>query len=80
MQVAWRERNLETRISTAHKALDINPECATALILLAEEECKTVRDAEQMFKKALKAAEVNYRKSQQASQYGGVEALIRMHF
>uniref|UniRef100_A0A915KDN4 Protein ST7 homolog n=1 Tax=Romanomermis culicivorax TaxID=13658 RepID=A0A915KDN4_ROMCU len=63
MSVAWREREPELRIKAAKKALDINPDCATAFILLAEEECKTVTEAEQMFKRALKIAEVNYKKS-----------------
>ncbi|XP_013790619.1 suppressor of tumorigenicity 7 protein-like, partial [Limulus polyphemus] len=39
--------------------------CATAYILLAEEEATTIIEAEKLFKQALKVAETQYRKSQQ---------------
>lgn len=42
MQVAWRERNHEERIKKTKEALSKNPECATAMILLAEEECTNI--------------------------------------
>ena len=38
MQTAWRERNPGARIKAAKDAIGLNPECATAYILLAEEE------------------------------------------
>lgn len=38
--------------------------CATAYVLLAEEEATTIVDAEKYFKQALKAGENVYRKSQ----------------
>ena len=38
MQTAWRERNQDARIKNAKEAIALNPECATAYILLAEEE------------------------------------------
>ncbi|XP_021362632.1 suppressor of tumorigenicity 7 protein homolog isoform X2 [Mizuhopecten yessoensis] len=65
MQRAWRERNPQSRIKAAKDAAEKNPECPTAIILLAEEDTSTIADAEKMFKQAYKAAEVNYRKSQQ---------------
>ena len=41
MQTAWRERNPGARIKAAKDAIGLNPECATAYILLAEEEVRT---------------------------------------
>uniref|UniRef100_A0A670ICF4 Suppressor of tumorigenicity 7 protein-like n=1 Tax=Podarcis muralis TaxID=64176 RepID=A0A670ICF4_PODMU len=41
--------------------------CATAYVLLAEEEATTIVDAEKYFKQALKAGETIYRKSQHCS-------------
>nr|KAF6419471.1 suppression of tumorigenicity 7 [Rousettus aegyptiacus] len=69
MQKAWRERNPQARISAAHEALEIN-ECATAYILLAEEEATTIAEAEKLFKQALKAGDGCYRRSQQLQHHG----------
>ncbi|XP_010127699.1 PREDICTED: suppressor of tumorigenicity 7 protein homolog, partial [Buceros rhinoceros silvestris] len=69
MQKAWRERNPQARISAAHEALELN-ECATAYILLAEEEATTIVEAEKLFKQALKAGEGCYRRSQQLQHHG----------
>ncbi|XP_077327861.1 suppressor of tumorigenicity 7 protein isoform X1 [Lithobates pipiens] len=69
MQKAWRERNPQARISAAHEALELN-ECATAFILLAEEEATTIVEAEKLFKQALKAGEGCYRRSQQLQHHG----------
>ena len=44
--------------------------CATAYILLAEEEATTIVDAEKLFKQALKAGEGCYRRSQQLQHHG----------
>ncbi|XP_016284574.1 suppressor of tumorigenicity 7 protein-like isoform X1 [Monodelphis domestica] len=65
MQKAWRERNPPARIKAAYQALELNNDCATAYVLLAEEEATTIVDAEKLFKQALKAGETIYRKSQQ---------------
>lgn len=64
MNHAWRERNPVSRIKTAHKAIEINPENACGYILLAEEEATTIIEAEMILKQALKVAEINYKKSQ----------------
>lgn len=50
MSLAWRERDSEQRIAAAKKALEINPDCAPALILLAEEDCQTLTDAEELLR------------------------------
>ncbi|UXI21988.1 GPI transamidase component PIG-T [Sarcoptes scabiei] len=63
MLTAWRERDPEIRIKSAHKALEKNPGCAPAYILLAEEEAKTVAESEQIFLTALKVAEAHYNRS-----------------
>ena len=64
MMHAYRERNPVSRIKSAHKALEINPENSCAYILLAEEEATTIVEAEIILKQALKVAEINYKKSQ----------------
>uniref|UniRef100_A0A8C6NZA5 Suppression of tumorigenicity 7 n=1 Tax=Nothobranchius furzeri TaxID=105023 RepID=A0A8C6NZA5_NOTFU len=69
MQKAWRERNPQARISAAHDALELE-DCATAYILLAEEEATTIMEAERLFKQALKAGEGCYRRSQQLQHHG----------
>ncbi|XP_064117434.1 protein ST7 homolog isoform X1 [Macrobrachium nipponense] len=78
MQTAWRERNPEVRIKSARSALDLNPECASAYILLAEEECTSIIEVENMLKTALKHAETNYRKSKVTQHQNSImEALHR---
>ncbi|KAK0063057.1 suppressor of tumorigenicity 7 protein isoform X2, partial [Biomphalaria pfeifferi] len=78
MQMAWRERNPQSRIKAAHNALEKNPECATAMVLLAEEEATTVLECEKLFKQAYKAAEGSYRKSQSTQHQNSTqEALHR---
>uniref|UniRef100_A0A8C4RP90 Suppression of tumorigenicity 7 like n=1 Tax=Erpetoichthys calabaricus TaxID=27687 RepID=A0A8C4RP90_ERPCA len=63
MQKAWRERNPQARIKAAHQAIEISNECATAYVLLAEEEATTISEAERLLKQALKLGEVSYRQS-----------------
>ncbi|XP_026088723.1 suppressor of tumorigenicity 7 protein homolog isoform X2 [Carassius auratus] len=69
MQKAWRERNPQARITAAHEALELE-DCATAYILLAEEEATTIVEAEKLFKQALKIGESCYRRSQQLQHHG----------
>nr|XP_020636270.1 suppressor of tumorigenicity 7 protein-like isoform X2 [Pogona vitticeps] len=78
MQKAWRERNPQARIKAAYQALELNNDCATAYVLLAEEEATTIVDAEKYFKQALRAGETIYRKSQHCgSQSPQHEAQLR---
>ncbi|XP_031423558.1 suppressor of tumorigenicity 7 protein-like isoform X1 [Clupea harengus] len=56
MQKAWRERNPQARIRAAYQAIELNPDCAAAYVLLAEEEATTITEAERLFKQALKSA------------------------
>ncbi|XP_059343941.1 suppressor of tumorigenicity 7 protein-like isoform X3 [Ammospiza nelsoni] len=78
MQKAWRERNPQARIKAAYQALELNNDCATAYVLLAEEEATTIVDAEKYFKQALKAGEMIYKKSQNChSQSPQHEAQLR---
>jgi len=65
MQTAWRERNPAARIKAAKEAIALNAECATAYILLAEEEALDIVEAETKFKEAYQIAEKSYRRSQQ---------------
>ncbi|CAH1784167.1 unnamed protein product [Owenia fusiformis] len=76
MQVAWRERNPQARIRAAHDALEKNPECAPALVLLAEEESPSIVEAEKLLKQAYKSAETNYRKSQQTQHNNSTQEII----
>lgn len=72
MLTAWRERNPVDRIKAAHKALEKSPDCAPAYILLAEEEATTMLDVEKILKQGLKAAESNYKKSQNTQHQGSI--------
>ncbi|MBN3306994.1 suppressor of tumorigenicity 7 protein-like [Amia ocellicauda] len=56
MQKAWRERNPQARIKAAYQAIELNHECATAYVLLAEEEATTITEAERLFRQALRSA------------------------
>ncbi|CAD5226468.1 unnamed protein product [Bursaphelenchus xylophilus] len=69
MQLAWRERDGSSRIKAAKRALEINQDCAPALILLAEEDCETLNEAEELLRKAQRPAEIAYRRSQALGQY-----------
>ena len=55
--------------------------CATALILLAEEESGTILEAEKLFKQGYKYAESQYKKSQQTQHQSSThEALHSKSF
>lgn len=72
MQTAWRERNPVVRIKSSHSALELNPDCTPAYILLAEEEATTITEVEKILKQALKVAETNYRKLQNIQHQGAM--------
>ncbi|XP_050297345.1 protein ST7 homolog isoform X2 [Anthonomus grandis grandis] len=72
MQTAWRERNPQVRLKAAHNAIEKNSECATAYILLAEEEATTITEAEKILKQAYKVAESNYKRSQSLQHQGAL--------
>jgi len=58
MLQAWKEKNPVDRIRLAHEALsESNNACATAFVMLGEEEATTIEEAESLFKQALKASE-----------------------
>lgn len=57
----WKEPDREKRISMAHKALELNPQCAVALVLLAEEEAATILEVEDLLRQALRASEAAYK-------------------
>ncbi|KXJ16905.1 protein ST7 homolog [Exaiptasia diaphana] len=61
MLKAWRERDQEKRIKAAENAIAADPNCPTALILLAEEKVKTITEAESCLQKALKKSDENLR-------------------
>ncbi|XP_065670742.1 suppressor of tumorigenicity 7 protein homolog isoform X3 [Hydra vulgaris] len=62
MLKAFKEKEKDKRISMAHEAISISQsKCATAFVLLAEEEATTIEEAESLFKQALKASENNLR-------------------
>ena len=65
---AWREEDRKKRISLAHKALCINPNNPSALIILAEEEAMTILEVEEQLKTAVKSAEIVCKQSLTLSQ------------
>ena len=55
MYQAWEESNPARRISLAHQALKISPDCADAYVLLAEEEADTLQRALDLYQKGVTA-------------------------
>lgn len=76
MSAAWQERDTDTRIQYATEALEKNEHCAMAMVLLAEEQAETIVDCENMLRKAMRSAEIQYKKppsSNQSYHDGSVE-------
>jgi len=63
MATVWRLRDRKLRILCSYKALELNSNCASALILLAEERANDFQTVEQILRLALQAAENNFNKS-----------------
>ena len=63
MVTAWKEKSRDKRIEMTYQALTMNPNCVSALILLAEEKAQGLLEVEELFKQALKAAESVYKQS-----------------
>ncbi|XP_065843954.1 protein ST7 homolog [Oscarella lobularis] len=63
MYRAWQETNPKNRLNMAQKALTIDPNCPSALVLLAEEKAETIVEIERYLKVALKSAEEQQRKT-----------------
>ncbi|XP_037296626.1 protein ST7 homolog [Manduca sexta] len=61
MNRAWREREPAARVGAARAALARDPDCAAALLLLAEEDAPTVQEAERVLRRAWRAAEASWR-------------------
>ena len=53
---------VSARIESAKNALELVPDCPSALILLGEEDATTVTEAEQYFQKAQVGAETRYKR------------------
>lgn len=63
MAKVWRLKDRKLRILCSYKALELNQNCSTALILLAEERATSFPMVERILKLALKAAQNNFNKS-----------------
>lgn len=61
MSRAWREREPAARVGAARAALAREPDCAAALLLLAEEDAPTVLEAELVLRRAWRAADAAWR-------------------
>jgi tetratricopeptide (TPR) repeat protein len=54
---AWETANPAKRLSLAHQALKVSPNCADAYVLLAEEEADTLARAETLYRQGVAAGE-----------------------
>ncbi|XP_052753533.1 protein ST7 homolog [Galleria mellonella] len=77
MARAWREREPAARVAAARAALRHSPDCAAALLLLAEEDAPTVAEAERVLRRAWRAAEAAWRASCAAGGGAGSAAARR---
>ncbi|KAL4705729.1 hypothetical protein ACJJTC_000386 [Scirpophaga incertulas] len=71
MARAWREREPAARVAAARAALQLRPDCAAALLLLAEEDAPTVQEAERAVVCAWRAAEAGWRAAAARGGPGG---------
>ncbi|XP_050343392.1 protein ST7 homolog [Nymphalis io] len=78
---AWREREPATRVACARAALALRPDCAAALLLLAEEDAPTVLEAERVLRRAWRAGEAAWRALAAAGAAGAArrEAAVLAH-
>ena len=60
---AFKEKDRIKRLSMAHSALELDPNCVPALVLLAEEDAQGLLEVEDMLKQASRAADAAYRLS-----------------
>ncbi|KAJ0178576.1 hypothetical protein K1T71_005351 [Dendrolimus kikuchii] len=74
MARAWREREPGARVAAARAALAARPDCAAALLLLAEEDAPTVHEAERVLRRAWRAAEAAWRVSAAGGAHSAAEA------
>ena len=83
MVSAWRERLVTARIEAAKSALELVPDCPSALVLLGEEDADTVTKAEEYFQRALGGAEAKYKASlkiyEQSNARNGEQEMKRDH-
>ncbi|GMR48423.1 hypothetical protein PMAYCL1PPCAC_18618, partial [Pristionchus mayeri] len=77
MNAAWRERETDIRIQYATEALEKNENCAMAMVLLAEEQSETIIDCENMLRKALRSAEIQYKKPASSNHHDGSAEFYR---
>lgn len=77
MVQAWKEKDSSKRIALAREAVVESTNCATAYILLSEEEATTIEAAEAEFKQALRASETWIRHRNNAATSDDSESLQR---
>ncbi|XP_041970504.1 protein ST7 homolog [Aricia agestis] len=78
---AWREREPAARVACARAALALRPDCAAALLLLAEEDAPTVLEAERVLRRAWRCGEAAWRALAAAGAAGAArrEAAVLAH-